>query len=97
MDKKKEKEKKEHDDFIARTVIDDDEPDFSPDDPHGRTRKHCWVYVDKGPRDLSDSFFIEPSTGRHYFISKDNKSTPYFGIEAIFNHKNYWINMDPSK
>jgi len=78
---------------VAATIIDDDEPDYEKDDEFGRNRKHCWVYIAKGKRELSESFFIEPSTGRKYTV----EDAPYFTIEAIFNHKNYWINMDPSK
>lgn len=89
---KRQKEAK-HKQFIADTVIDDDEPDYEKDDPYGRTRKHCWIYIDKGKRDMTESFFIEPSTGRRYFID----DCPYFTIEAVFNDKNYWINMDPTK
>ena len=89
--KKIEDEKKAK--IIAETVIDDDEPDYQKDDEYGQSRKHCWVYIAKGKRELSESFFIEPSTGRKYSL----EDAPYFSIEAIFNHKNYWINMDPSK
>ena len=71
-------------------MIDDDEPDYQKDDPLGTSRKHCWVYVQKAKRELSESFFIEPSTGRKYSI----EDAPYHHIESIFNHKNYWINMD---
>jgi hypothetical protein len=42
---------------------------------------------------MSESFFVEPSTGRKYTV----ESSPYHSIEAIFNHKNYYINMDPAK
>lgn len=49
--------------------------------------------MQKGPRELADSFFIEPSTGRRYNIDE----APYYTIEAIFNHKNYWINMDHNR
>ena len=75
------------------TIIDDDEPDYEKDDPYGRTRVHCWVYIAKAKRDLLTSFFVEPSTGRSYAVDE----SPYFNIEAIFNNKNYWINMDPAK
>jgi len=42
---------------------------------------------------LSESFFIEPSTGRKYTL----EDAEYCSIDSIFNHKNYWINMDPLK
>ena len=78
---------------IKDTIIDDDEPDYEKDDDFGRTRKHCWVYLQKPKRDLTESFFIEPSTGRKYSV----EDAPYFTIEAIFNNKNYWINMEQSR
>jgi hypothetical protein len=49
--------------------------------------------VQKGDRLLSETFFIEPTTGRKYTV----KDAPYHSIEAIFNHKNFWINLDPSR
>lgn len=88
--KKKEAERIAH---IKATVIDDDEPDFEKDDPMGRNRKHAWVFINKAKREISEPFFVEPSTGRKYSV----EDAPYFSIEAIFNHKNYWINMDPSR
>ena len=44
---------------------------------------------------MTESFFIEPSTGRKYSI--EDAPNYYFSIEAVFNHKNYYINMDPSR
>jgi len=46
--------------------------------------------MQKGKRDLGEAFFIEPSTGRKYTL----EDSPYFTVEAIFNHKNYYINME---
>lgn len=46
--------------------------------------------MQKGKRDLGEAFFIEPSTGRKYSIEE----SPYYTVEAIFNHKNYYINME---
>ena len=46
--------------------------------------------MQKGKRDLAEAFFIEPSTGRKYSIDE----SPYVNVEAIFNHKNYYINME---
>ena len=89
--KKDEESKMKH---IAETIIDDDEPDYQKSDEYGRNRKHCWVYLQKGKRELSESFFIEPSTGRKYAI---DENCPFYSIEAIFNNKNFWINMDPSR
>lgn len=43
-------------------------------------------------REMNENIFIEPTTGRTY--SLDN--SPYHSIEAIFNHKNFYINLDPN-
>lgn len=75
---------------ILDEVIDDDEPDYEKEDEYGRKRKHAWIFMQKGKRDLSEAFFIEPSTGRKYSIEE----CPYYTVEAIFNHKNYYINME---
>ena len=73
-------------------TIDDDEPDeLVPDLFLGR-RIHCWVLLKKGgKRGLQQDLFIEPSTGRIY----DTKSSPYLLVDAIFNHTNFWIHMQP--
>jgi hypothetical protein len=77
-------------------VIDDDIADFEKEDPFDKRRKHAWIYIDKGPREMADSFFVEPTTGRRYEI-KGDPNLPYYSIEAIFNNINYWINMDPTR
>lgn len=77
---------------MAEKTIDDDEKDYEPPDDYGRTRIHAWVLIKKGDREMSDDVFIEPTTGRTY--PPDN--APYYSIEAIFNHKNFWINLDPT-
>ena len=42
---------------------------------------------------MPESFFVEPSTGRRYNLDE----APYYSIEAIFNNKNFWINMDETR
>jgi hypothetical protein len=74
-------------------TIDDDAPDFEKEDEYGQSRLHCWVLLQKGNREISETFFIEPTTGRRYSI----QDAPYFSVESIFNHKNFWINLDPSR
>jgi hypothetical protein len=56
-------------------------------------RVHAWVYVRAGPREMKQSVFVEPTTGRTYQI----ESSPYTGIEALWNHKNFWVNLTPEK
>lgn len=60
-------------------------------------RVHSWVII--MPFDTKDNesktedpYFIEPSTGKKIDISNEN----YIGIEAIWNHKNYWVNLQTS-
>lgn len=74
-------------------TIDDDEPDFEPEDEYGRSRIHAWVLILPGERDMKEAIFIEPTTGREYKL--DN--APYYSVEAIFNHTNFWVNLDPSR
>ena len=59
-----------------------------PDDLHG-LRIHAWVLVLAGKREVSEKFFIEPLTG----IAYPTSSPHFLGIESIWNHKNYWVNM----
>eukprot|EP00039_Didymoeca_costata_P011121 m.153424 g.153424 ORF g.153424 m.153424 type:complete len:947 (-) comp15065_c0_seq6:746-3586(-) len=52
-------------------------------------RVHCWVLVREGKRGVPETFFIEPTTGET--CSPYHKN--YKGIEAVWNSKNYWVNM----
>ena len=79
-------------DYKANT-IDDDQPDFEKDDEFSNKRLHCWVLLSKGNREIQETFFIEPTTGRRYSIDE----APYQTVECIFNNKNYWINLDPTR
>ena len=74
-------------------TIDDDIPDFEREDEYGQSRLHCWVLLQKGNREIQETFFIEPTTGRKYAI----EDAPYYSVEAIFNNKNFWINLDPAR
>lgn len=37
--------------------------------------------------------FIEPTTGRTYALD----SSPYHSVQAIFNNKNFWVNLDATR
>ncbi|KAL4141543.1 hypothetical protein QTP88_004168 [Uroleucon formosanum] len=56
-------------------------------------RVHAWVIII--PLQIENEnvneipYFIEPSTGERKEISDEN----YIGIEAVWNHKNYWVNL----
>lgn len=76
-----------------REECDSEEEEEADEDPLQGRRVHCWVLVRAGKRDVTDSFFLEPSTGTRYPVG----SSPYLGVEALWNHQNYWVNMqDPS-
>ncbi|XP_071973018.1 dynein regulatory complex subunit 7 isoform X2 [Engystomops pustulosus] len=59
-----------------------------PDPMYGR-RIHCWVLVLAGKREVPDSFFIDALTGKAY----ETKDQHFLGIESLWNHENYWVNM----
>jgi hypothetical protein len=86
----KEREAKEKADAIRKeNEITDDEPDYEKDDEWGRRRIHAWVLVKPSRGHIDTPFFIEPSTGRRYEINE----CPYYSVDALFNHKNFWINL----
>ncbi|ETV99093.1 hypothetical protein, variant [Aphanomyces invadans] len=68
-------------------VEDDDE-----DELNGK-RVHAWVLVRAGRRDVTEHVYLEPSTGRKYSV----RESPYVRIEAVWNHQNYWVNMQVSR
>lgn len=84
---------KERERILKEITIDDDAPDLEKHDELEAKKKrlHCWILLKEGERGLTESFFVEPTTGRSYSI----KDSPYQTIEAIFNHKNFWINLNP--
>ena len=73
-------------------TIDDDAPDLEKYDEleEKKKRLHCWVMIRKGDRQVTETFFVEPTTGRRY----DVVDAPYQKVEAVFNHKNFWINLN---
>ena len=56
-------------------------------------RAHCWVLVMANSRDVSEPFFIEPSTGK--IFSKTQPDLGYKRIETVWNSTNYWVNVQP--
>ncbi|XP_034045104.1 dynein regulatory complex subunit 7 [Thalassophryne amazonica] len=61
-----------------------------PDTLHG-LRVHCWVLVLSDSQDISTNFFIDPLTGKSYTTTDHH----FLGVESIWNHHNYWVNMKP--
>jgi hypothetical protein len=90
---KRRQEEETHHNHRKANTIDDDAPDFEKEDEFGQTRYHCWVILLKGAREEPETFFIEPTTGRKYKIDE----APYYSVEAIFNHRNFWINLDTGR
>lgn len=73
-----------------------------PDDNEGREpvdesktdefygkRLHAWVMIAPVKRDVEDYLFVEATTGEVYSAA----NSPYLGIEALWNNRNYWVNM----
>jgi hypothetical protein len=58
----------------------------------GKKLVHAWVMIAPGKRGITDSLFVESTTGRFYKTEK----SPYTGVESIFNHRNYWVNVQDS-
>lgn len=58
-----------------------------------RKRVHAWVYVNAGSREMKESLFIEPTTGRAYSMAV----SPYMGVESVWNHHNFWVNLQVDK
>uniref|UniRef100_A0A803W7B3 Dynein regulatory complex subunit 7 n=1 Tax=Ficedula albicollis TaxID=59894 RepID=A0A803W7B3_FICAL len=58
-------------------------------DPLHGLRVHAWVLVLPGKRKVPETFFINPFTGNHH----STRDECFLGIESIWNHRNYWVNM----
>ncbi|NWI27787.1 DRC7 protein, partial [Sula dactylatra] len=58
-------------------------------DPLQGLRVHAWVVVLSGKREVPETFFINPFTGN----SHSTMDEYFLGIESIWNHRNYWVNM----
>ncbi|KAE8910917.1 Dynein regulatory complex subunit 7 [Phytophthora fragariae] len=59
------------------------------EDPLEGKRAHAWILIRAGKREVSEHFYLEPSTGRNYSL----RDSPYTTIESVWNHENYWVNM----
>lgn len=73
---------------LLESVYDEEEDD---DDPLEGKRMHAWVLIRAGKREVSEHFFLEATTGRSYPL----RDSPYLRIESVWNHENYWVNMQP--
>lgn len=60
----------------------------------GTRALHCWVLVLPGGRkSITNTTFVEPSTGEMLEPSKSDKF--YLRVKCIFNEKNYFANLFP--
>ncbi|NWW85067.1 DRC7 protein, partial [Rhynochetos jubatus] len=58
-------------------------------DPLHSLRVHAWVLVLSGKREVPETFFINPFTGNRHSTTDEH----FLGIESVWNHRNYWVNM----
>ncbi|NWX91655.1 DRC7 protein, partial [Nothoprocta pentlandii] len=58
-------------------------------DPLYGLRVHAWVLVLSGKREVPENFFINPFTGNSHSPTDEQ----FLGIESVWNHRNYWVNM----
>ncbi|NXN23966.1 DRC7 protein, partial [Nycticryphes semicollaris] len=58
-------------------------------DPLYGLRVHAWVLVLSGKKEVPETFFINPFTGDSHSTMDEH----FLGIESVWNHRNYWVNM----
>ncbi len=54
---------------------------------------HMWVVIRKGPRDIKSTLCIDACTGNIF----ETRNCPFLKVEAIANHKQFWINVQGSE
>ena len=92
-EKEKARIKEEEEEKLKAVTIDDEVPEKLGEDEFEGQRKHCWVLVKSGKRDVKTDTFIEPGTGRRYGLQCDY----YLTVDCVFNNQNYWVNMERDK
>ena len=55
---------------------------------------HAWVLIMPGRRNVDKPLFVEPSTGQT--IPVRDADAMYVGVESVFNHHNYFVNLKPA-
>ncbi|NWJ00444.1 DRC7 protein, partial [Crypturellus undulatus] len=83
--------KKEAETAAAREGVErkEEEMEKPKRDPLYGLRVHAWVLVLSGKREVPETFFINPFTGN----SHSPMDEQFLGIESVWNHRNYWVNM----
>ncbi|NWH84673.1 DRC7 protein, partial [Aegithalos caudatus] len=84
--KEKETEPAQEEETEEEVVMEVEKPKRDP--LHG-LRVHAWVLVLSGKRKVPETFFINPFTGNPHSTTDEC----FLGIESIWNHRNYWVNM----
>uniref|UniRef100_UPI001293DA4F LOW QUALITY PROTEIN: dynein regulatory complex subunit 7 n=1 Tax=Lonchura striata TaxID=40157 RepID=UPI001293DA4F len=84
--KEEETESTQEEEREEEVVVEVDKPKRDP--LHG-LRVHAWVLVLAGKRKVPETFFINPFTGNGH----STRDECFLGIESIWNHRNYWVNM----
>jgi hypothetical protein len=93
----KEREKKQREDDM-RIVVEDAGP--GADEAAGAAAAdkinyvHAWVLLMPGRRNITQPIFVEPSTGQT--IPVKDADALYVGVESVFNHHNYFVNLKPA-
>jgi hypothetical protein len=73
-----------------RLIAEADEQARASREPLYGKRVHCWVMVRASPQRAQPiDVYIEPTTGVIYSA----KASPYLGIDAVWNERNYWVNV----
>lgn len=91
----KEKDKKMREDDM-RIVVEDlpaADDGTSAEKPEKINYVHSWILIMPGKRHVTAPIFVEPSTGQS--IPVKNADAMYCGIESVFNHHNYFVNLKP--
>lgn len=65
------------------------ESDIANRDAGAPNLVHAWIVLLPGKRDVTETTFVEPSSGLAYSPSDSH----YTGIEFMWNHENYWVCM----
>ncbi|OMJ88894.1 hypothetical protein SteCoe_2560 [Stentor coeruleus] len=77
---------------LIEMTIDDDAPEIQTPDIMKDKRLHCWVLVMEGGRGITESFFIEPTTGKSFPLTR----SLYENVEFVWNDQNFWIHLYPN-
>ncbi|XP_034551033.1 dynein regulatory complex subunit 7 isoform X2 [Notolabrus celidotus] len=84
-----EKKKQDADAALLQTQELQEQNEQQPADTLRGLRRHCWVLVLSGSRNVQENFFIDPLTGNR--CSTDDDS--FLGVDSVWDNFNYYVNM----